>query len=70
MASGSLISAWWDRLGGRLQPEPFPFAEAAVLDMPRRRLVASPGIGYYSVEAARRIGAGVFSSVSTFSMRC
>jgi SAM-dependent methyltransferase len=78
MASGSLISAWWHRLRGRLQPEPFPFAEAAILDMPLRRLVASPqrilgefgvganervlevgpGIGYYSVEAARRVGAG------------
>jgi arsenite methyltransferase len=77
MASGSLIAAWWDRLRGRLQPEPFPFAEASMLDMPLRRFVSSPqrvlgefgvganervleigpGIGYYSVEAARRVGA-------------
>jgi ubiquinone/menaquinone biosynthesis C-methylase UbiE len=78
MASGSLISAWWDRLRGRLEPEPFPFAEAAVLELPLRRVVASPerilgefgleagervlelgpGIGYYSREAARRVGSG------------
>jgi ubiquinone/menaquinone biosynthesis C-methylase UbiE len=80
MATGSLIPAWWDRLRGRLQPEPFPFEKAGMLDMPLRRLVGSPervlgefgvgaservleigpGIGYYSVEAARRIGAGGF----------
>ena len=73
----SLLRSWWARFRGRLEPIPCPYSDAAVLDMPLRRLVASPerilvdfgiavgdrvlevgsGVGYYSVEAARRVGA-------------
>jgi ubiquinone/menaquinone biosynthesis C-methylase UbiE len=76
MAEESLLLAWWKRLRGELEPKPFPFADAAVLEMPLRRLVAGPerilgafgigrgervlevgpGIGYYSADAARRVG--------------
>ena len=80
MATGFLVlaRAWWDRLRGRLEPSPCPFALAALLDVPFRELFAGPqrviaafefkagervleigsGIGYYSLEAARRIGYG------------
>ena len=74
----SILRAWWDRLRGRLRPRPCPCALAAWLDVPGRRLVASPrrvltdfgigcgqtvveigpGTGFYSVEAARRVGSG------------
>jgi ubiquinone/menaquinone biosynthesis C-methylase UbiE len=74
----SILSAWWDRLRGRLRPRPCPCALAAWLDVSGRCLVASPrrvltdfgigsgqtvveigpGTGFYSVEAARRVGSG------------
>jgi ubiquinone/menaquinone biosynthesis C-methylase UbiE len=76
MADESLLRAWWKRLRGELEPKPFPFADAAILETPLRALVAGPervlgafgigagervleigpGIGYYSVDAARRVG--------------
>jgi ubiquinone/menaquinone biosynthesis C-methylase UbiE len=76
MADESLLRAWWKRLRGELEPKPFPFADAAILETPLRGLVAGPerilgafgigagervleigpGIGYYSVHAARRVG--------------
>jgi len=72
----TLLSGWWKRLRGRLEPEPCPYSVAGVLETPLRRFVASPervlgafglstgqtaleigpGIGYYSLEAARRLG--------------
>jgi ubiquinone/menaquinone biosynthesis C-methylase UbiE len=72
----SILGAWWDRLRGRLQPRPCPYALAEALEMPGRRLVAGPrrvlaefgvetgqtvleigtGTGFYSIEAARRVG--------------
>ncbi|OGB92633.1 MAG: hypothetical protein A3G35_11555 [candidate division NC10 bacterium RIFCSPLOWO2_12_FULL_66_18] len=76
MVTGLLARAWWDRLRGRLEPRPYPFEHAALLESPLRQLFASPrrvfaaldlkpaervleigaGIGYYSLEATRRIG--------------
>src|SRR3990170_2651208 len=73
----TVLAAWWDRLRGRLRPEPCPLSATSWLDTPSRGLVASPkrilgafglregnraleigpGIGYYSVEGARRVGA-------------
>jgi ubiquinone/menaquinone biosynthesis C-methylase UbiE len=38
----TLVEAWWDRLRGRLQPRPCPYSLAPVLEVPGRRLVASP----------------------------
>lgn len=72
----SILSAWWDRIRGRLRPRPCPYSLAHALEMPGRRLVAAPerimtsfgidggqvvveigcGTGFYSVEAARRVG--------------
>jgi ubiquinone/menaquinone biosynthesis C-methylase UbiE len=76
MAEESLLRAWWKRLRGTLEPKPFPYADAAILDSRLRGLVAGPervlgafgigpgqrvlevgpGIGYYSADAARRVG--------------
>lgn len=76
MAVGMLARAWWDRLRGRLEPRPYPFAEAVLLENPARGLFAGPrrvldasglqpgarvleigsGVGYYSLEALRRVG--------------
>ena len=73
----SILYAWWERLRGRLQARPCPYSLAPALEVPGRRLVASPervlaafgvgqgervleigpGTGFYSVEAARRVGA-------------
>jgi ubiquinone/menaquinone biosynthesis C-methylase UbiE len=72
----SILSAWWDRIRGRLQPRPCPYSLAGALEMPGRRLVAAPervmrafgiaagetaleigpGTGFYSAEAARKVG--------------
>lgn len=77
MTWGLVARAWWDRLWGRLEPRPYPFAKATLLDSPLRKLFSGPariiatfdvkpgervldigsGTGYYSLEAARRIGA-------------
>jgi len=76
MADAGLLRAWWQRWRGRLQPRPFPYADAAILASPLRGMFASPsrilgafglgggervleigpGIGYYSCEAAARVG--------------
>jgi SAM-dependent methyltransferase len=76
LAEGGFLRPWWQRLRGTLEPKPFPYAEAAVLESPLRGLFASPrrvlgdfglgpgervleigpGIGYYSREAAARVG--------------
>jgi ubiquinone/menaquinone biosynthesis C-methylase UbiE len=76
MADDSLLRSWWKRLRGELEPKPFPFADAAILESPLRGIVAGPkrilgdfgigagervleigpGIGYYSSDAARRVG--------------
>ncbi len=78
MVWGLIARGWWDRLRGRLEPGPYPYAEATLLDSPLRTLFSSPaqvlatfdvkpgqrvldigcGTGYYSLEAARRIGDG------------
>src|SRR3990172_9955121 len=76
MVWGMIARAWVDRLRGRLDPSPYPFADAAFLETPLRGLFAGPqrvlaacklkpgdrvleigpGVGYYSVHVARRIG--------------
>ena len=78
MTWGLVARGWWDRLRGRLEPGPYPFAQATLLDSPLRTLFFGParvlarfhmmpgervldigsGTGYYSLEAARRIGDG------------
>lgn len=78
MTWGLVARGWWDRLRGRLEPGPYPFARATLLDSPLRTLFFGParvlarfdvkpgervldigsGTGYYSLEAARRIGDG------------
>lgn len=42
MAIGMIARAWWDRLRGRLEPRPYPFAEAALLDSPLRECFVGP----------------------------
>ena len=38
----TLLASWWGRRRGRLEPALCPFSNASVLDMPLRKLVASP----------------------------
>ncbi len=42
MVWGLIARAWWHRLRGRLEPGPYPFGEAALLESPLRRLFAGP----------------------------
>lgn len=42
MTWGLVARAWWDRVWGRLQPRPYPFAEATLLDSPLRKLFSGP----------------------------
>jgi ubiquinone/menaquinone biosynthesis C-methylase UbiE len=50
----SIVTAWWQRLRGRLRPRPCPYALAAALHVPGRRLVAGPR----RVLDAASVGAG------------
>jgi len=42
MTWGLVARAWWDRLGGRLKPGPYPFAHAALLESPLRQIFDNP----------------------------
>ncbi len=42
MTWGLVARGWWDRLGGRLDPRPYPFAEATLLDVPLRTVFFGP----------------------------
>jgi ubiquinone/menaquinone biosynthesis C-methylase UbiE len=64
MAEGGLLRTWWLRLRGRLEPRPFPFADAALLESPLRGAFASPkrilgafGLGHG--ETVLEIGPGI-----------
>lgn len=59
-----LARPWWDRLRGRLEPRPYPFADAALLESPLRRLYASPqrvlaAFGLKPGESVLEIGPGI-----------
>lgn len=66
----SILKAWWERLRGRLQPQPCPYSLAPALEIPGRRLVASPervlaAFGVGSGERVLEIGPGTgFYSVA------
>ena len=64
MAEGGLLRTWWLRLRGHLQPRPFPYSDAAILESPLRRAFASPSrilgaFGLASGERVLEIGPGI-----------
>ena len=59
----SILSAWWERLRGRLQPKPCPYSLAPALEVPGRRLVAGPervlsAVGIRTGDTVLEIGPG------------
>jgi len=63
MVAKSVLRAWWDRLRGRLEPEPCPFSKAAWLELRLRAWVAGPdrvlgAFGMASGEQVLEIGPG------------
>ncbi len=42
MTWGLVARGWWDRLWGRLEPRPYPFPEATLLDSSLRKLFSDP----------------------------
>jgi ubiquinone/menaquinone biosynthesis C-methylase UbiE len=60
----TIFGNWWDRLRGRLKPEPCPFSKASVLENPLRRLIAAPDhvlgrFGVHAGETVLEIGPGI-----------
>jgi ubiquinone/menaquinone biosynthesis C-methylase UbiE len=71
MAVGGPFRTWWQRLRGQLEPRPFPYSEAAILDSPLRRAFASPAriLGAFGLAAGERVlevgcGTGYYSSAA------
>lgn len=68
MTWGLVAHAWWDRLWGRLEPRPYPFAEATLLDSPLRKLLFGPArvLGAFDLKHGQRVldigcGTGYYS---------
>jgi ubiquinone/menaquinone biosynthesis C-methylase UbiE len=63
-----VAGGWWDRLRGRLEPRPYPFAEATLLDSPLRTLFLDPArvLAAFDVKPGQRVleigsGTGYYS---------
>jgi ubiquinone/menaquinone biosynthesis C-methylase UbiE len=57
VAEGGIVRPWWQRLRGRLEPRPFPYSDAAMLENPLRGLFASPArvLGAFGIRPGERI---------------
>ena len=68
MTWGLVARGWWDRLRGRLEPGPYPFAEATLLDSPLRTLFFGPArvLATFDLKPGQRVleigsGTGYYS---------
>ena len=63
----TLLSGWWKRLRGRLEPEPCPYSVAGVLETPLRRFVASPErvLGAFGLSTGQTARRSVLASATT-----
>jgi ubiquinone/menaquinone biosynthesis C-methylase UbiE len=57
LAEGGLLRTWWQRFRGQLEPRPFPYSDAAILESPLRAAFASASrvLGAFGLAPGERV---------------